>query len=91
MSQIKASHILIKNEEDATALIKRINDGETFEEIAKKFSNCPSKTSGGNLGMFGPGMMVKPFEDAAFALKVGEITKIPIQTQFGWHIIKRTA
>ncbi len=85
--QVNASHILVKDE----ATIKQINDqlkkGESFSKLAKEYSIDPSGAQGGNLGWFAKGRMVKPFEDAAFALEAGNASE-PVQTQFGWHIIK---
>ena len=89
MSTISASHILVKQEHEAQDLLKKIQGGESFEELAKKFSLCPSGKSGGALGTFGKGQMVAPFEQAAFALKAGEVSG-PVRTQFGYHLIKRT-
>jgi peptidyl-prolyl cis-trans isomerase C len=89
MSKISASHILVDHEHEAQDLIKKLNDGATFEELAMKHSNCPSGKRGGALGEFGKGMMVKSFEDAAFALEVGKVSGI-VKTQFGHHLIKRT-
>ncbi len=86
--EIKASHILVKTEEEAEKLYQEIKAGSSFEDAAKKYSLCPSGYSGGDLGYFSRGMMVKPFEDAAFSLNVGEMSK-PVQTQFGWHLIYR--
>ena len=87
-TQVAAKHILVSTEEKANDLANKIQNGETtFEDAAKEFSNCPSKSNGGDLGFFGKNMMVKEFEEAAFALKVGEISK-PVITQFGWHLIK---
>jgi hypothetical protein len=93
MDQIQASHILVETESQAASIRKDLyvpGTRATFETIAFGMSKCPSKDSGGNLGFFTRGRMVKPFEDAAFALQVGEVSQ-PVQTQFGWHIIKRTA
>lgn len=88
--QVKASHILVKTLTEAQAIHNKISAGENFEELAKSNSTCPSGRNGGDLGAFGKGMMVKPFEDAAFSLDVGSLSD-PVQTQFGFHIIKRTA
>ncbi|ATH07246.1 peptidylprolyl isomerase [Halobacteriovorax marinus] len=90
MSQISAQHILVDHEYEITDLLKKIEEGKSFEELARDYSNCPSGKDGGNLGSFGKGMMVKPFEQAAFALKVGEVSGA-VRTQFGFHLIKRTA
>ncbi|CBW25869.1 peptidyl-prolyl cis-trans isomerase [Halobacteriovorax marinus SJ] len=90
MSQISAQHILVDHEYEITDLLKKIEEGKTFEELARDYSNCPSGKDGGSLGSFGKGMMVKPFEQAAFALKVGEVSGA-VRTQFGYHLIKRTA
>ena len=84
--EIRASHILVKTEEEANKLYDEIKAGKDFALTAKEVSLCPSGVSGGDLGFFCKGMMVKPFEDAAFALNIGELSK-PIQTQFGWHLI----
>ena len=90
MSQVTAQHILVDHEYEITDLLKKIDDGKSFEELARDYSNCPSGKDGGSLGPFGKGMMVKPFEQAAFALNVGEVSG-PVKTQFGFHLIKRTA
>ncbi len=89
MSQIRASHILVDTKEQADSLKKQIDGGADFAALAEKHSSCPSSENGGDLGFFGRGMMVKPFEDAAFALSVGAVSG-PVQTQFGWHLIKLT-
>ncbi|EJF78064.1 peptidylprolyl isomerase [Bartonella birtlesii] len=86
--EVKARHILVKTKKEAEAIIKRLNKKENFEEIAKKTSTDGSAAVGGDLGYFSHGQMVKPFEDAAFGLKVGEYTKSPIESPFGWHVIK---
>ena len=89
-SKVQASHILVKDLNLAEELSKSIKAGtKTFEEVALEHSLCPSKARGGNLGLFDKGAMVKPFEDATFALRVGEVSE-PVTTQFGYHIIKRT-
>lgn len=86
---IKARHILVEQEFEAKDLLKKLNDGEKFEELAKKFSRCPSGQRGGDLGAFGRGRMVAPFDQAAFALQVNETTPQPVRTQFGYHLIQR--
>lgn len=86
--EVKARHILVKTKKEAEAIIKRLNKGESFEEIAKKTSTDGSAAVGGDLGYFSHGQMVKPFEDAAFSLKVGQYTKNPVESPFGWHVIK---
>ncbi len=88
--EISAKHILVDSLEAANHLLKKLEEGASFEELATEYSTCPSGKRGGDLGSFGKGMMVKEFEDAAFALEVGEITKTPVKTQFGYHLIKRT-
>jgi len=84
--EIHARHILVATEAEAKEVKERLVKGEDFATVAKEKSKDPS-AEGGDLGFFGRGQMLKPFEDAAFALKVGEISD-PVQTQFGWHIIK---
>lgn len=88
-TEIRASHILVKSEDEANKLYDEIIAGKSFASAAQEVSLCPSGRNGGDLGFFGKGMMVKPFEDAAFGLEVGEISK-PVQTQFGWHLIQLT-
>lgn len=85
--QVRASHILVKSENQAKELLAKVNAGESFADLAKKHSDCPSKRNGGDLGWFGKGMMVKEFEDAAFGAQKGA-TVGPVKTQFGWHLIK---
>lgn len=87
VSKVKASHILVKTEQEAFGVLYDINHGKDFEAVAKEKSLCPSAKDGGDLGWFGRGQMVKEFEQAAFALKQGELSK-PVKTQFGYHIIK---
>ena len=88
-NEVRASHLLVKTEKEAEKLYEDIKNGLSFEEAAQEVSLCPSSTEGGDLGFFGRGMMVRPFEDAAFGMEVGEISG-PVQTQFGWHLIKLT-
>jgi peptidyl-prolyl cis-trans isomerase C len=86
--EIHARHILVKTEDEAKAIIKDLDAGKDFAELAKAKSSDPNKSEGGDLGYFGKGRMVKEFEDAAFALNKGEYTKTPVKTQFGFHVIK---
>jgi len=85
----RASHILVKEKELAVDLRKRLKSGGKFAELAKEFSTCPSKSKGGDLGWFGPGKMVKAFEEAVQRLGHGSISPV-VKTQFGYHIIKKT-
>lgn len=88
--RIKAKHILVKEEFEAKDLLKKLQGGDSFEKLARDFSTCPSNEDGGDLGEFGRGAMVPSFEEAAFALRVGE-TSGPVRTQFGYHLIHRYA
>jgi peptidyl-prolyl cis-trans isomerase C len=99
--QVRASHILIRVDGSASAedrsqkrvqlagLRDQIEKGADFGQMASQYSDCPSKARGGDLGYFGRGKMVKPFEDAAFGMKTGEVSEI-VETQFGYHLIKVT-
>jgi len=87
---VRASHILINDEETAKKLKKEVDGGADFAEVAKRNSICPSKENGGDLGEFGKGVMVKEFEEAAFSLEVGQVSE-PIKTQFGYHLILVTS
>lgn len=82
-----ASHILVATEEEAQSLIDQLNDGADFVALAQEFSTGPSGPNGGALGWFGTGMMVPEFEAAVAGLEAGEISA-PVQTQFGWHVVK---
>lgn len=86
--KLKAKHILVSHEYEAKDLLKKLQDGKSFEELAKDFSLCSSAADGGDLGEFGPGMMVQPFEKALLQLKPNEVSGI-VKTQFGYHLIKR--
>ncbi|MEP3630236.1 MAG: peptidylprolyl isomerase [Hyphomicrobiales bacterium] len=86
--QIRASHILVETEDEAKQLIVDLGAGKDFAELAKEKSTGPSGENGGELGFFRKGQMVEPFYNAAAALKAGEISKEPVKTQFGWHVIK---
>lgn len=87
--QFKARHILVETQGAATDLITQLNGGADFEELAKAHSTGPSGASGGDLGWFSPGQMVKPFSDAVSALEDGAYSTEPVQTNFGWHVILR--
>jgi peptidyl-prolyl cis-trans isomerase C len=87
-TEYHARHILVATKEKADQLIKKLKGGAKFEDVAKAESTDNSKTSGGDLGWFTATRMVKPFADAVKALKKGETTPEPVQTQYGWHIIK---
>lgn len=82
-----ASHILVETEEEAATLITRLNAGEEFAALAQEASSDSSAASGGQLGWFESGMMVPDFEAAVVALEVGAVSA-PVQTQFGWHVVK---
>ena len=86
--QVTAAHILVETEDDAKAVIASLEGGADFAELAKSKSTGPSGPNGGSLGTFGRGQMVPAFENAAFALSDGNFSKSPVQTQFGWHVIK---
>lgn len=83
---VRASHILVNDEEKALNIISEINKGLEFGEAAKEYSTCPSKANGGDLGYFTRGKMVPEFEAAAFSMNKNEISK-PVKSQFGFHII----
>ncbi|WP_099203342.1 peptidylprolyl isomerase [Miniphocaeibacter massiliensis] len=86
---IKASHILVEEEDKANEIKTEIESGKDFDKAAFEYSTCPSKEKGGDLGQFAKGQMVPEFEEAAFASEIGELVG-PIKTQFGYHLIKVT-
>jgi peptidyl-prolyl cis-trans isomerase C len=86
-TEYKASHILVETEEEAKAIVTDLEGGADFAATAQEKSTGPSGPNGGSLGWFGKGMMVPEFEEAVVALEVGAISA-PVQTQFGWHVIK---
>lgn len=89
MNKIKCSHILVKKQSEALEILEKIKNGEKFGKLAKELSiDSGSAKRDGSLGYFGRGVMVKPFEEAAFKLQKGEISQ-PIKSEFGYHIIKR--
>ena len=85
--QVHARHSLVDTKETAQKIIEDLKGGASFEELAKQ-SKDPSGQNGGDLGFFGPGQMVPPFETAALALEPGQITQEPVQTEYGFHVIK---
>lgn len=86
---VRAKHILVQTKEEAVHIKKLLDDGADFDELAKQYSICPSKEKGGDLGYFNRGQMVPEFENAAFSTPIGEVSQ-PVQTRYGWHIIKVT-
>ena len=88
-SSVRCSHILVKTEKEAKQVLEKLKKGESFAKLAEQCSMCPSKKQGGDLGSFGRGAMIRPFEQAGFSLEKGQLSG-PVKTEFGWHIIKRT-
>jgi len=89
MSQLlKAQHILVNHEFEGKDILRKLEQGESFEKLAADFSQCPSSKQGGHLGEFPKGRMIAAFEKALLQLKAGEVSGI-VKTQFGYHIIKR--
>lgn len=84
---VRASHILVKEEEEINKILNEINEGLSFEDAASKYSICPSKENGGDLGEFTKGQMVPEFEKVAFSIEEGKLSD-PVKTQFGYHLIK---
>ncbi len=89
ISEVKASHILVKTEDEVIKIKEEIINGKDFAAAAKEYSTCPSSKDGGDLGFFKKGIMVPEFETAAFSLQPGSVSD-PVKTQFGWHLIKVT-
>jgi peptidyl-prolyl cis-trans isomerase C len=87
-TQYHARHILVATQASAQQIIDELKKGGKFEDLAKKDSIDSSKDQGGDLGWFSPSNMVKPFADAVAALKKGETTQTPVQSQYGWHVIQ---
>ena len=85
VQQVRAAHILVKTQAEAQDIYQQIMAGGDFAALARARSSCPSGRQGGDLGWFGRGQMVKPFEDVAFSHNPGDMTVV--QTQFGWHVI----
>lgn len=86
--EVRARHILLESKEAAEETIAQLNEGADFAELAKEKSTGPTGEAGGDLGYFAEGQMVEPFSEAAFALEPGSYTEEPVETQFGWHVIK---
>lgn len=87
ITEYKAAHILVETEDEAKSLVEQLNDGADFAQLAKDNSTGPSGPGGGELGWFAADMMVEPFADAVRSMEPGSISA-PVQTQFGWHVIK---
>ena len=85
----KARHILVETQGEATDVIAQLDGGANFEELAKEKSTGPSGPNGGDLGWFSPNQMVAPFSNAVQQLEDGQYSPVPVQTQFGWHVILR--
>lgn len=90
MAKASARHILVTTETECEALKTQIDGGVAFADLAQKHSQCPSGKSGGDLGEFGPGMMVKEFDEVVFSAPVGEVQG-PVKTQFGYHLLEVTS
>lgn len=87
--EFRASHILVKDKTLAIRIAKEAKGGANFAQLAKRYSTCPSKSKGGDLGWFKQGQMVPPFENAVKKMSTGRVSD-PVRTQFGYHIIKKT-
>lgn len=87
-NEIRARHIIVPTQEEAAAIIAELDAGGDFEALAREHSKDGAAGQGGDLGYFGPGQMVPEFEQAAFAMEVGAYSAEPVQTQFGWHVLK---
>ena len=87
MVKWKASHILVEKQSKALEILEQIKQGKNFSDLAQQFSQCPSGKRGGSLGWFGPGQMVREFENAVKNMNKGAISE-PVKTQFGYHIIR---
>jgi peptidyl-prolyl cis-trans isomerase C len=90
MASARARHILVDSKEECERLKTEIQGGGSFASLAKAHSKCPSGADGGDLGTFGPGQMVKEFDDVVFSAEVGKVQG-PVKTQFGYHLIEITA
>lgn len=90
MALASARHILVNSEESCLELKQQIESGSDFADLAKKHSSCPSGAQGGDLGEFGPGMMVPAFDKVVFSAPVG-VVQGPVKTQFGYHLLEVTS
>ena len=90
MTQATARHILVETEEQCLSLKNQIQEGAEFSSVAKEFSSCPSGNQGGELGEFGPGMMVPEFDKVVFSAEVNKVQG-PVKTQFGYHLLEVTS
>lgn len=90
MKRAAARHILVKTEQQCLQIKERIEAGETFEQLAKEHSTCPSKMHGGALGSFSRGQMVSEFDQVVFSAQLNTIQG-PVKTQFGYHLVEVTA
>ena len=90
MAKATARHILVETEQQCNELKEQILNGTEFSEIAKQHSKCPSGAQGGDLGEFGPGMMVKEFDEVVFSANINEVQG-PVKTQFGYHLLEVTS
>ncbi|MEM0201389.1 MAG: peptidylprolyl isomerase [Candidatus Micrarchaeaceae archaeon] len=88
LEKIRCAHILVEKQSLALEILEKLKKGDSFSKLAEQYSLDGSRKRGGDLGFFTRGVMVKPFEEEAFKLKVGEISGL-VKTQFGYHIIKR--
>lgn len=89
MAEATARHILVDSEEICLELKKEIEEGADFAAVAKENSSCPSSAQGGDLGSFGPGMMVPEFDKVVFSAPINTVQG-PVQTQFGYHLLEVT-
>ena len=87
--QVRASHILVKDRALADRIYSELRQGSDFGQLARRYSTCPSRSKGGDLGFFSEGQMVPEFEREAFRMSTGSVSR-PVHTRFGWHIIKKT-
>ena len=90
MAKATARHILVDSEEQCNDLKNQIADGTDFGDVARQYSKCPSGASGGDLGEFGPGMMVREFDEVVFSAPINQVQG-PVKTQFGYHLLEVTS